>query len=142
MADSMGLFEGSEKRLEVSFGASTGEGYPTDSLDGGLRSIARFQLDAFLDDAMCKIVSTKSTDHFDAYVLSESSLFVYAKRLVLKTCGTTKILAAVPRLLRLASDLSLKPIHVKYSRTSYLFPHMQVCNTSSTDSQSKQILVN
>lgn len=129
MAETMDVFEGSEKRLEVSFGACAGEGFPARHDNGSLRSISRYHLDALLDDAMCKIVSMKSTDHFDAYVLSESSLFVYATRLILKTCGTTQLLASVPRLLKLANGLGLKPIHVKYSRASYLFPHMQVCKT-------------
>ena len=68
---------------------------------------------------------TSGTD-FDAYVLSESSLFVYPTKLVLKTCGTTRLLEAVPLLLELAASLEMQPRRCKYSRASYLFPEMQV----------------
>ena len=61
-----------------------------------------------------------------AYVLSESSLFVYPDRLVLKTCGTTVLLAAVPMLLDLAASLDMRPSNFKYSRASFLFPEKQV----------------
>lgn len=76
--------------------------------------------------AACCIVSSRSNDELDAYVLSESSLFVYPERLILKTCGTTELLAAVPLLLSLAAGLHMFPRHVKYSRASFLFPEKQV----------------
>lgn len=59
-------------------------------------------------------------------MLSESSLFVYPERLVLKTCGTTALLAAVPMLLELAASLDMRPLRFKYSRASFLFPENQV----------------
>lgn len=71
-------------------------------------------------------MSCTSNEHFDAYVLSESSLFVYPERLVLKTCGTTELLAAVPTLLKQAAGLDMSPSRVKYSRASFLFPEKQV----------------
>lgn len=124
----MAVFEGSEKRLEVAF-RKIGDG-PWSSMhvnggSAGLRELKRNQLDILLDDAACKIISGKSTDYFDAYVLSESSLFVYAYRFVLKTCGTTKLLDAVPRLLTLAHELGLEPVTVRFSRASFLFPEDQ-----------------
>ena len=76
--------------------------------------------------ATCCIVSRTSNAHFDAYVLSESSLFVYADRLVLKTCGTTRLLDAVPALLDLAAGLAVEARRCKYSRASFLFPEHQV----------------
>lgn len=44
--------------------------------------LASLQLDEMLDLAACQIVSFRSNAHFDAYVLSESSLFVYPDRMV------------------------------------------------------------
>ena len=65
------VFEGSEKRISVTF--APGPGAPL----GGLRALSRAQLDGLLDLAACQIVSSRSNARFDAYVLSESSLFVY-----------------------------------------------------------------
>ena len=76
--------------------------------------------------AACTIVSSRTNESLDAYVLSESSLFVYPTKWVLKTCGTTKLLAAVPRLLELAAGLAMTPRRCCYSRASFLFPEQQV----------------
>ena len=114
------VFEGSEKRIEIDFNLDT-----SDVAQQGLRKLTREQLDSFLDLAACTIVSERSNAHFDAYVLSESSLFVYPRKCVLKTCGTTKLLAAVPRILELAAKQGQEPLRVKYSRASYLFPDQQ-----------------
>ncbi|KAK9814356.1 hypothetical protein WJX72_004436 [[Myrmecia] bisecta] len=113
------VFEGSEKRLEVDFQATAA------TPPSGLRAIARAQWDSLLETAACCIVSARSNAYFDAYVLSESSLFVYPTKAVLKTCGTTKLLAAVPCLLDLAAGLQMTVARCKYSRASYLFPEYQ-----------------
>ena len=114
------VFEGSEKRLEVDFEIAAGG--PPD----GLRALARSQLDELMTLAACTIVSSRSNKHFDAYVLSESSLFVYPTKWVLKTCGTTKLLRSVPRLLEVASAAGVVPARCKYNRASFLFPERQV----------------
>jgi len=69
------VFEGSEKRISVTFAAAAGASTPPPP--AGLRTLTRTQLDAMLDLAACQIVSSRSNEHFDAYVLSESSCFVY-----------------------------------------------------------------
>lgn len=116
------VFEGSEKRLEVDFA-------PSDHR--GLRSLSRAVLDQLMTDAGCCIVSDRHNEQFDAYVLSESSLFVFPHKLVLKTCGTTKILHAIPLLLQLACSTGCIVKRCKYSRASFLYPQFQVSFAAS-----------
>ncbi|CAM0951441.1 unnamed protein product [Alopecurus aequalis] len=115
-------FEGYEKRLEITFsGAPVFE----DPCGRGLRALSREQIDSFLDLARCTIVSQLSNKQLDSYVLSESSLFVYSHKVVIKTCGTTKLLLAIPRILELAAELSLPVCSVRYSRGTFIFPGAQ-----------------
>jgi S-adenosylmethionine decarboxylase proenzyme len=114
------VFEGSEKRVEIDFD------WTHDSPSDGLRALTRQQLDELMSLAACTIVSSRTNSELDAYVLSESSLFVYPTKWVLKTCGTTKLLNAVPRLLEMAATIGMKPRRCKYSRASFLFPEQQV----------------
>ncbi|KAL3700214.1 hypothetical protein R1sor_018236 [Riccia sorocarpa] len=115
-------FEGFEKRLEVEFHPAPIFSDPTGK---GLRALARSELDVMLDAAKCTIVSELGNEDFDSYVLSESSLFVYPLKIVLKTCGTTQILKAIPHLLELAAGLSLRLRRCKYTRGTFLFPAAQ-----------------
>lgn len=115
-------FEGFEKRLEVEFFMPS---MLVDPDGKGLRNLARAQLDQVLSAAECTIVSQLCNEDFDSYVLSESSLFVYPYKTILKTCGTTKLLKAVPVLLELAAELGLKACGCRYTRGSYLFPQEQ-----------------
>lgn len=112
-------FEGYEKRLEITFSEAS------DTCGQGLRALSRAQIDSFLDLACCTIVSQLSNKNFDSYVLSESSLFMYPHKIILKTCGTTKLLLSVPRVLELAAALSLSVQSVKYSRGTFIFPSAQ-----------------
>jgi len=112
------VFEGPEKKLEVYF--SRGD----DS--SGLR---RFQHDVWSDmlaDAACTILHQESNKDFDAYLLSESSMFVYPDRLILKTCGTTTLLLALPKLFALADKVGCIVEHVLYSHLRYKFPEQQI----------------
>jgi hypothetical protein len=113
------VFEGSEKRVEVDFSW-------TANSNSSLRHLIREQLDELMTLAACTIVSSRSNADFDAYVLSESSLFVYPQKWILKTCGTTKLLNSVPRLLEMAKEQGLEPQRCKFSRACYLFPEQQV----------------
>ncbi|XXG64556.1 hypothetical protein AAC387_Pa05g2471 [Persea americana] len=115
-------FEGYEKRLEISFSDAP---VFVDPQGRGLRALSRAQLDSILSAARCEIVTQLTNDEFDSYVLSESSLFVYPLKIVLKTCGTTKLLQSIPVILDLASILSLNVSAVKYSRGSFIFPNAQ-----------------
>ncbi len=94
-------FEGVEKVLEIDFAPGAGPAR-------GLREISRAQWDAMLTDARCTILATLSNEHVDSYVLSESSLFVYPLKMVLKTCGTTTLLMCLPRLLEITTVRGLR----------------------------------
>jgi len=112
-------FEGPEKRLEVVFKANPAR-------PNGLRCYNKVEWQTMLDEANCTIISQTSNEHFDSYVLSESSLFVYPNKVMLKTCGTTTLLKVIPTLLKYASTCDLKVDLVKYSRKNFLFPELQV----------------
>ncbi|OMO93703.1 S-adenosylmethionine decarboxylase [Corchorus capsularis] len=115
-------FEGYEKRLEISFFEP---GLFVDPEGKGLRALSKAQLDEILGPAECTIVSSLSNKQVDSYVLSESSLFVYPYKIIIKTCGTTKLLLAIPPILRLADSLSLAVKSVRYTRGSFIFPGAQ-----------------
>jgi len=115
-------FEGFEKRLEITFSEAP---LFVDPQGRGLRALSRAQIDSILDLARCTIVDHLSNKDFDSYVLSESSLFIYPYRLILKTCGTTKLLLSIPKILDLASEFSLRVMSAKYSRGTFIFPGAQ-----------------
>jgi len=117
-------FEGPEKLLEVWFG-------PLENVDGvgktGLRTVERKVWDDMLALVKCTVLNVLSNDYFDAYLLSESSMFVWNGRLILKTCGTTTLLNAVPKLLEIAKSVGLPNVdNLFYSRKKFMFPEKQL----------------
>ncbi|XP_020080662.1 S-adenosylmethionine decarboxylase proenzyme 4 [Ananas comosus] len=109
-------FEGFEKRLELRFSGD-------DPL--GLRRLRPDALEEVLDAVQCSVVSAAGNRAFDSYILSESSLFIYPSMIIIKTCGTTQLLRAVPALLIHADSLGLRLRSSRYSRGSFIFPHAQ-----------------
>nr|AVQ04666.1 S-adenosylmethionine decarboxylase proenzyme [Neolamarckia cadamba] len=115
-------FEGFEKRLEMSFVEPS---IFADPGGRGFRALSRDQLDEILKPAECTIVSSLSNVQVDSYVLSESSLFVFPYKIILKTCGTTKLLLSIPSILEFADALKLTVKSVWYTRGSFTFPGAQ-----------------
>ncbi|KAI3734043.1 hypothetical protein L6452_13504 [Arctium lappa] len=115
-------FEGYEKRLEITFFEPS---IFADPEGKGLRALSKAQLDEILNPAECTIVSSLSNDLVDSYVLSESSLFVFPYKIVIKTCGTTKLLLSIPPIMKLADSISLTVRSVRYTRGSFIFPGAQ-----------------
>merc|ERR1712060_912872 len=75
-----------------------------------------------------EVLSVMRSDHVDAYLLSESSLFVFKDRICLKTCGTTRIFNAVKVIVaHLSEEIpGINLTRVTYSRPTYRFPDRQL----------------
>ncbi|KAL2263566.1 hypothetical protein VTK26DRAFT_6214 [Humicola hyalothermophila] len=138
--DSTNAFEGPEKLLEVWFSPSPNALPPTAKEDG-LKAVSPSVWEGMLDLVNCKVLSIVKSDHVDAYLLSESSMFVFPHKIILKTCGTTTLLLGLRRLLRIAAvdagfpfhnvaslddtQVAATPHRVFYSRKNFLFPDRQ-----------------
>jgi S-adenosylmethionine decarboxylase len=88
------FFEGPEKKFEIILKP----GAPS------LRS-ELFDWDTVVADARTEVLSSISNDKCDAYLLSESSLFVFDDRAIMITCGkTTLVLGAMQALKQIDID--------------------------------------
>jgi len=112
-------FEGPEKRLEIDFVEDVSR--PT-----GLRVLNKSQWQELCTMAKCTIIGHTSNAHFDSFVLSESSLFVYPFKIMIKTCGTTTLLNIIPKVLEYATSMNLSLRMVMFSRKNFLFPQAQL----------------
>ncbi|XP_022137833.1 S-adenosylmethionine decarboxylase proenzyme 4 [Momordica charantia] len=112
-------FEGFEKRLELHF---SGE---DPIIHMGLRQMDSDSLEQILRSVGCSIVASVGNHFFDAYVLSESSLFIYPTKIIIKTCGTTQLLNSIFPFLHHARNLGLSLCSCRYSRGNFIFPKSQ-----------------
>ncbi|PLW26285.1 hypothetical protein PCANC_01594 [Puccinia coronata f. sp. avenae] len=134
-------FEGPEKLLEIWF-TPTEEDVPKDTNTGsrepltahpshqltGLRTVLPKRWDKVLTKVQCKALSIMESQYIDSYLLSESSMFVWPHKIILKTCGTTSLLLGLEELLKIAKDecgLSSDVYRVFYSHTTFKFPKQQ-----------------
>ncbi|GAA6053899.1 hypothetical protein JCM3770_005323 [Rhodotorula araucariae] len=134
---SPGPFEGPEKLLEIWFAPSEEDvvarnlpikgGRKGKERWTGLRQVEKSVWDSMLDEVCCKVLSVIEGEEVDAYLLSESSMFVWPHKLILKTCGTTTLLLGIPTLLRIASETcGFKGVwRCFYSRKTFMFPERQ-----------------
>lgn len=133
-------FAGPEKLLEVWFSASE-SGIPACAAPLGLKAVPAEVWKEMLDLVHCQVLSIVESEAMDAYLLSESSMFVFPHKLILKTCGTTTLLCGLPRILEIAANCggfphtkgnllagiptAATPYRVFYSRKNFLFPDQQ-----------------
>lgn len=131
---------GPEKLLEVWFAPDCAS-LPASCSRDGLKAVAADTWKEMLDLVNCKVLSVLESDTVDAYLLSESSMFVWPHKLVLKTCGTTTLLLGLPRMLEIAAieagfphapanlpksiPIAATPYRIFYSRKNFLFPNQQ-----------------
>lgn len=114
-------FEGVEKLVEVWFKQ------PPLNDDADLRRITKEVWDKELQAVKCEIISFTKNSEVDAYVLSESSMFVSKRRWILKTCGTTTPLNCLKRLMTMAAEMGFNEISdFFYSRKNFARPELQL----------------
>jgi Adenosylmethionine decarboxylase. len=143
--DSSNAFEGPEKLLEVWFAPSATE--LGDAGPEGLKKVPSEIWKDMLDLVNCQVLSIVSSEDVDAYLLSESSMFVWPHKLILKTCGTTTLLSGLPRILEIAAlfagfpratappsrgiTVAAAPYRVFYSRKNFCSPIVSVALTAA-----------
>eukprot|EP00818_Percolomonas_sp_WS_P003244 CAMPEP_0117434820 /NCGR_PEP_ID=MMETSP0759-20121206/149_1 /TAXON_ID=63605 /ORGANISM="Percolomonas cosmopolitus, Strain WS" /LENGTH=797 /DNA_ID=CAMNT_0005226321 /DNA_START=142 /DNA_END=2535 /DNA_ORIENTATION=+ len=122
-------FEGPEKRILAYFQSA--------KPDASLRSIDSSTWAQLLSLVGCEILSEMRNDHCTSFVLSESSLFVCDKHLMIKTCGRTRLLNFLEPLQEQIKlrDLELDLERVIYSRKNYYFPEAQFAPHRSWDEE-------
>lgn len=140
-------FEGPEKNLEVWFRPpESTTATPLSSREVGLRQIPRFAI-AWMSrlnhslEALGKYSSAKCAAQFwvrptpstwvpsfwglhksfgnSNFFFSESSMFITSYRFILKTCGQTTLLYALPKLLELAGSVGLDCIEVRDNQKNF-----------------------
>lgn len=131
-------FEGPEKCLEVWFKPNVDVAYtlaePPMSIGEypriGLRQVPLSLWVALLSDVHCTILSSHHDEYQDSYVLSESSMFITPYRFILKTCGQTTLLLALPKLIKYATGVGMHAIQEMFFSRHHLgrpeeqrFPH-------------------
>lgn len=128
---------GPEKLLEVWFAQSANQ--LGSAMPEGLKAVPEQIWKDMLDLVNCQVLSIVASEDVDAYLLSESSMFVWPHKLILKTCGTTTLLSGLPRILEIAAifggfpkgapsrgfGIAAAPYRVFYSRKNFLFPDRQ-----------------
>lgn len=108
-------FEGSEKKAEI-------------IIDSEQISLLNDIDDSFwvtlVEQCHAKILSTISNQACKAFLLSESSLFVWADRILILTCGVTKLVNSVEYFLKQVGQEKIK--QVIYQRKNEYFSHEQL----------------
>ena len=106
------MFEGSEKKVEIivdgSVGSLRASGMPWQQV------VAR---------AGAAVLSRIGNDFCDAYLLSESSLFVYDRSVIMITCGTTSLISAIETMMTFLPCSAIRLL--VYERKNEIFPDQQ-----------------
>ncbi len=107
------FFEGPEKKLELIFKSEV----------GCLLKKPNIFWEELVELAAAKILSSLETKDCKAFLLSESSLFVWSDRIILITCGTTTLIKATEHLVSVFGKDSLEEVF--YERKNEYQPSLQ-----------------
>lgn len=128
-------FEGAEKKMEIIF-SNVSESH-SEFGSSGLRSFGREHWSSVVALLNGSILKHEPHEEFDAYLISESSLFVYADRVVILTCGTTILLKTLSAIMQTGHKIGLDVCWFQYSRKNFLFPEKQHFPHGSFDQEVK-----
>lgn len=107
------FFEGTEKKVELVVSAGSPD----------LRALGQRRWREIVEAARANVLSCLTTEHCDAYLLSESSLFVFERKMLMITCGRTRLVDAVAELLK---DVAPEDVcFLIFERKNEVFPHRQ-----------------
>jgi S-adenosylmethionine decarboxylase len=107
------FFEGTEKKVEII----------VDESARSLRSMGDARWARIVAAAAAEVLSKISSARCDAYLLSESSLFVFDRKMIMITCGQTRLHEAVVDFLR---DVRADQVRLfVYERKNEVFPRRQ-----------------
>ena len=106
-------YEGPEKKLEIILFTS----------QPGLRDNNDRRWERVVKASRSDIISQTSTKYLDAYLLSESSLFVWDDRILMITCGKTTLIETLPEIIKIVDRE--KVALVFYERKNFMFPQEQ-----------------
>ncbi|MGD8366209.1 MAG: hypothetical protein PVG78_01095 [Desulfobacterales bacterium] len=113
MAACASAFEGPEKKLEIILFTAQSD----------LRENPGDRWQQVAAASGAEILSQISSLSLDAYLLSESSLFVWADRILMITCGQTVLLRALPEILKIVGRQNVAMVF--YERKNLMFPEEQ-----------------
>ena len=90
-----------------------------------------------LDNVKCTVISFSQNGLLDSYVLSESSMFISERRIILKTCGTTTPLGCIDELMSLVKKYAGfdKVEDIFYSRKNFARPELQLMPHKNFDQE-------
>ena len=112
----MSKFEGPEKKLEIILYSHQKK----------LGSNSNGRWHRVVKASKARIISNASTEYLDAYLLSESSLFIWPDRIVMITCGNTTLTNALPDIISIVGKSNVA--HVFYQRQKCINPKKQSTN--------------
>ena len=107
------LFEGTEKKLEFFISKDA----------KSLRSFDPSVWENVVKTSKAQIISSLHNDYCIAYLLSESSLFIYDNFLTMITCGNTSLIDAAFEILKIIPED--KVLSFFYERKNPIFPNKQ-----------------
>lgn len=120
------MFEAAEKKIELIVRG------------GGLRRRPFDFWQTVVDRAGARVLSKMSSAESDAYVLSESSLFVWDRRLTLLTCGRTNLIPSVEFLFQEFDPQNVDAFF--YERKNEAYPHLQSTTFAADEAALKRLM--